>query len=644
MKNISRREFLHGVTAGAVGVAALGMLGTVSAEGTNAQVDWDAEFDVVVVGFGAAGAIAAVTAAEQGAKVLLMEKAPLNEEGGNSRYCYQLILRPTDREKMITYYKGLRSRYSDQSDEIIECIVDGLCGNYDWVLEHGVDPDRVFSFNYIEYPELEGSEAALAMTVNGGGADSKFWKLVRELVYSMPENIEVWNSTPAVSFIQDSESKIVLGIKAENAGEYYNIRAKNGVVMALGGFENNDAMLQNYAQLAGAHAKGSHYNDGDGVRMAIEIGADLWHMSALSGPDVNFVNPETNNAMGYALTNTAVGSWFNGFPRFNMIIVGGDGTRFMDEATYPRHGHVPQGGTYFSLHVPDNCWCVFDESARLATPAYPSWSEGMVEEIEKGWVKKADTLEELAEICGIDPAGLTAEIALYNGFCAAGFDPDFDVRPECLLPLETAPFYAFVMRPTNTNTQGGARRNTNCEILDVWGNPIPHLYSAGEYGSFYCDIYNGGGNVGECIFTGCIAGANAAAAKDDVDSESAMGGKTPVCFTETRPEFEAGANEYIGVGDGMGGDFVVKVTMDGTTIQAIEPLYHHETAVIGTRAIPLMIDKILEAQDTLVDIVAGATVSSIGVMTAVADALSKDVDLSSLENSDYENAEKMADG
>jgi ribulose 1,5-bisphosphate synthetase/thiazole synthase len=82
-------------------------------------VSWDAEYDVVVIGFGGAGASAAITAADAGARVLLLEKAPEGEEGGNTRYSAQLVLSPRNRASAIAYYKALRAKYDNQGDDVI---------------------------------------------------------------------------------------------------------------------------------------------------------------------------------------------------------------------------------------------------------------------------------------------------------------------------------------------------------------------------------------------------------------------------------------------------------------------------------------------------------------------------------------------
>ncbi len=626
---LSRRNFVA-AAAGTVaaGVAATAVAGSTahadepapSAEGDG--INWDAEYDVVVMGYGFAGASAALAASEAGAHVLLTDKAPLNQEGGNSRYACQLVLSPAaeDREEAITYYKNLRGLYTDQSDEVIECLVDGLISVYQWFIDHGAAPEDIIESPFPEYPELEGSDAARSLLYKGSWG-SQVYKFIQGLV-SADSNIDFWSNAPVVDLVQDQDSKIVLGVVIEHDGNQYNVRAKNGVVMGCGGFENNQAMLQNFVQQPNAYSKGAHYNTGDGVQIAMRAGADLWHMSTLSGADVNFIDPMSGIAAAYALTQSGQTEYCTAFTRFNAIIVGGDGSRFMNEAAFPRHGHISYGGTYRSILVPDNCWCVFDETARQTQKAYYTWSDGMVEEIDKGWVVQADTIEELAELINVSPDGLADTISYYNECCANGFDPVCKRDAEFLLPLETAPYYAFELRPTNTNTQGGARRNTKCEVVDTNGDPIPHLYSAGEFGSFYADIYNGGGNIGECLFTGPMAGKAAAEVKDDVSQDSQMTSEQTIDFSETTPVYEPeNDNEHIGSDSGMGGPLIVKVTTDGDTITAIDVVYNNETPDVGTKAFDPIISEIIDTQETVVDVFTGASVTSRALMNAVNDAL-----------------------
>ena len=165
-------------------------------------------------------------------------------------------------------------------------------------------------------------------------------------------------------------------------------------------------MIQDYLQLPYAYSKAARYNTGDGIKMAMEAGANLWHMSNIAGPDLNVLNPETNTAFAYAIQGRQAADLCTGFACQNVIFVGADGTRFTDESVLPNHGHVNFHGTWMQMPVSLPAFAIFDETARLSQPVYPTWSEGNVEEIEKGLIIKADTIGELAEKIGLDPANL----------------------------------------------------------------------------------------------------------------------------------------------------------------------------------------------------------------------------------------------
>jgi uncharacterized protein with FMN-binding domain len=254
----------------------------------------------------------------------------------------------------------------------------------------------------------------------------------------------------------------------------------------------------------------------------------------------------------------------------------------------------------------------------------------MEEEIAKGWIIRANTITELAQKTGIDPTALAAEIQLYNGFCRSGSDIGYGRAAQYLKPLAAqGPYYAFPVKAALTNTQGGPRRNINCEVLDVRGKPIPHLYSAGELGSFYTDIYNGGGNLSECLFSGRTAGANAAKAKQDVPSAAVLSSNKVDFRSETLEEYLArmraslGSNEYLGVGTGMGGDLVLKVAVSGQDITNISFLRVNETVGVSDRALIQVPRAIIAGDRPDVDTVSGATLTSEAIIAAVKDALSK---------------------
>jgi hypothetical protein len=138
------------------------------------------------------------------------------------------------------------------------------------------------------------------------------------------------------------------------------------------------------------------------------------------------------------------------------------------------------------------------------------WSDDNLREVEKGWIKKVDTVPELAILIGVSTAALEETVARFNALVADGKDTDWGRAASTMAAIITPPFYAMELTPAFVNTQGGPRRNKEAQIVSVDGAPIGRLYSAGELGSIYSFLYQGGGNIGECFAFGRIAGRNAA--------------------------------------------------------------------------------------------------------------------------------------
>ena len=569
--------------------------------------DWDGVYDVVVVGYGGAGAVTAITAADKGAKVLVLEKAPKGEEGGNTRVSGQQILSPNDPVKAETYFRAMQGNYA-VDDEIVTTWATKMCENKAWVEQMG--GEGVTEIVYPEYPELPGSEAMTCALVGGVRSTGLFWKLLAENVEK--RDIDVLYATPGTELIQDNAGAVV-GVVAEQEGKELRFYANGGVVLACGGFENNQEMIQTYLHLPYGYPKGTVYNTGDGITMAMEVGAQLWNMSNPAGPDLNFKAPDRDSAFGYSLATTSL------FTR-GAIIVGADGTRFINEAYSARHGKVPFSGNFITNPVSLPAYLIFDEAARTAGPIYASWSKDNSEEVEKGWIVKADTLAELAEKLDLPEGSLDTTVENYNVICKAGEDP-LGRAAEKLTAIGKGPYYAMELVPSFTNPQGGPKRNAQCEVISTRGQAIPGLYSAGELGSFHVHGYNGGGTVGECIMTGRIAGENAAAAKT---GRMVLPLAAITVKQDNGPDIATSAGEYVGVShNGMGGDVYVKVTMDGGKIAKVEVVEQHETVGIGDKAIAALPDAIVKAGSTEVDNVSGATITSKAIKEAVADALSQ---------------------
>jgi succinate dehydrogenase/fumarate reductase flavoprotein subunit len=579
-------------------------------------VDWDAEYDAVVIGFGGAGASVAITAADAGAKVLLVEKAPEGKAGGNSVVCMQWICGTSNKEETIKYIKALRGQFTTPSDEMIELYVDGMAENYDWIKSLGAKNPQYFSV--LEFPELEGSESFTPFTVEGNtgihdtsiGGDGAAYHLLRDNVKKR-ENITVWYEAEAKQLIQDGETKIVHGAVILVDGKEINVRAKNGVVLACGGFENNKEMQQDFTQrLFWPPTGNAHYNTGDGIRMAMDVGADLWHMSNIV-TNIEFYD-EANQCATFIFQGTSRG-----------IIVGPDATRFAAEDATRRHGKFSMGGTWINSPLPDYMYSIFDENGRNQGRLHFTWSEDSQEEIEKGWIVQADTIQELAEKVNLDAETLQKSIDKWNRFVDEGEDLAFG-RTSNLVRIDTAPYYAVKITPCMTNTQGGPRKNEKGQVLTPYGEVIPHLYTNGELGDIWSNCYQASCNFGGGMIFGRIIGKEIAEAATDIMQDSVMNGKENYVPSSGETTYELGENEYIGEGTGKGGTPIkVKVTMDGDTIVNIEVLEQSETAGISDKAFEDVIADILEKQTTDVDIVSGATLTSNGIIEAVADALAQ---------------------
>ena len=476
---------------------------------------WDAQADVVIVGFGGAGAACAITAADTGASVLILEKAPEGEEGGNTRVAAQGYLNPSSPERAIIYMNALCGPYTVPQD-MIAVWADEMCRNNDWLRSIGGDPqEHQHQPAGIEFPELPGSDCVHKYHHGDILGYSKTWEMIAQAVRERP--VAIRYATPARRLIQDPATGEILGVQAEHAGKTLRIKAARAVVLTCGGFENNQEMIRNFLPgVPYCYTSGTPYNEGDGIRMGMEVGADLWHMNNYAGPSMAMKVPE------YPATFSMVPLHFSHEPPGGMIVVGPDGNRFTDEKYKLRHGKIWQSGKWMPLRPPCPMHMIFDETLRAAGPIYDgkpthgwtqlmtryAWSEDNSAEIARGWIKSAPTLDALAHQLGLPEGSLGKAVTRWNNQCAQGIDDDFG-RTKMLAPIGQGPYYAVEISPTMLNTQGGPRRNAHAQIVRPDGTPIPRLYSAGELGSIYSYMYQGTGNIGECFAFGRIAARHA---------------------------------------------------------------------------------------------------------------------------------------
>ena len=564
-------------------------------------IDWDAEYDVVVVGLGAAGCSTAIEASSLGAKVLVLEKAPEGYVGGNSAICAQWAAMVDDKEMAMTYIKSMREDFATPTDEMIEVYVTELMNNEQWLKDLG--GPNVSRFERIEFPEMAGAGGIFPLTIdgnNGMGAggikpSGQMYKFLKRKAETA-ENVTIWYEAPAKHLIQDPATKMIHGVEAEIDGQAVRIRARGGVVLCCGGYENNPRMLEDFNDVHDSPSLGHCvYNTGDGIIMALEVGARLWHMANIVGPNTGYRYKDTD-AMTF------------GASAGKGMLVGGDGTIYVPYSRKGGHGKSYFYGTYKLSLYPQRSFAIYDQNSVSVGQVHNSFSVGNQWEIEHGFFEIADTIEELAAKIDVPADALAASVEAFNATAE--------------YPILTAPFYSIPISHCVGNTQGGPERGLGGEVIALDGSAIPHLYEAGELGDIWSHCYQASCNIGGGMAYGRISARNAVAGIGDTWEGSVLEGKTAYERKVEEKTFEAGENQYIGQGEGKSTvPITVRVTMNGDDITAVEVLDEWETPGFSQRAFEQTIEKIVESDKAYVDVAGGATMTSVGVMTAVNNAI-----------------------
>ncbi len=663
-RNVSRRNFVKSAALGTVAMGAIA--GTALAdeaapaeEATAASdIAWDGEYDVVVMGMGAAGCNAAVAAYEEGVKVLLVEKAPEGSAPCNSNAAGQNVIATDDADALYTYFSLLMGNFENWDEEALRALCDGAAGNWDWAVNvlgmdadvacpAEVEGDRVGPCTWVysedawgmgrpgymplwnEFPELEGNDHCYNILVGAATFDSAYYNLCVDAVNARVdgENLTVWYSSPGKDLILD-DNGAVIGCVVEHEGELLNIKANGGVCLCTGSFEANPDMIADYTQQPYVYLQAGTTNTGDGILMAQKAGAQLWHMSNVSGWLWGFQNPALS-------TCNRMSSMKSG------IMAGCSGARFQNEDTTNRHGRINIGGRWIMTPMPLPTYYIVD-SAQIGEKLVSTFSEGNADEIESGLVISGETIEELSQkIRDLGKAPdfnangeLDAALASYNAHCHAndGAGELDDFGRTCTVPVETGPFYAIELGPTMFNTQGGPRHNGLAQVIGLDGYPIEGLFEGGEMGSVFSDMYNGGGNLSETMVFGRYAGQNAAKrAKGEFQgaTEKAMTHHEKLAAEAAEAEAASAVDvtavpdgTYEGTGQGYGGKLTLSVTVEGGAITAVEVVESSETETIGGQALPVYCEQVVETQDpNALDVASGASNTLRGFQAAVEDAL-----------------------
>ncbi|WP_172457331.1 FAD-dependent oxidoreductase [Pseudonocardia sp. N23] len=472
------------------------------------------EVDLVVVGFGGAGAAAAITAHDAGATVVVCEKQAADAHTPSTRMSGGLVMAVDSAPDGAAYLDACAGGMvpADVTAAWAESATDVL----DWLRKTA---GLTFScINTAEHPELPGAsgvgvhqpgDAAFRLDPSAGAGDALF-AAVAAAVRS--REIEVRWSTPAQRLIV--EDGRVVGVQTAGGP----IRARRGVVLTCGGYEFDENLKRDNLRAYPVHFYGNPGNTGDGVRMAQAAGAGLWHMNSMVG-----------RAIGHFPLESAEGGWLNFIISIDPpghVIADRHGERYADETMQAQLLH----GFYYEMlrydyeraeysRIPS--WWVFDERRRAAGPltlahigavkvGLYDWSADNSAEIERGWIARGDTPFEAAVAAGMeDPEALARSVAEYNAACAAGVDP-LGRAAETLVPLDSPPYYCVPVYPGGSNTCGGPVRDAGSRVLDPYDVPIPGLYAAGELGQPVGMLYPAdGANLSEAFCFGRIAATTA---------------------------------------------------------------------------------------------------------------------------------------
>lgn len=509
---ISRRSFITAASLGAAGVLGAVALGGCSGSEGGASdskngESWDTETDVVVVGSGTAGLVAAVTAIEAGAEVVLVEKTEL--VGGVSSACVQycapgskslnLPQRFNDIEDSaeIMFDDAMRISEGTADADLVRVRCNGAADGIDWLVAHGCEFRD--SLKISEGRHGQGKYIA----ASSGEVTSKLIPIVEQ-------SGTIMASCALESLVRADDGRVAGIVCSKGDGSKTKIGARKAVVLCTGMWTNDETMLprhmyevpQVFHEAADCFAGlGMPYGPftGEAIRAAQSVGAAVRHM------EYNFVEPCYSRA-DLMSNGVAVA----GITRVvNQVLVGSDGKRFADEgSTRGALGRAAQklvDGVFYPVldgHIVPNQMNPKEEVLQ-------KWVDG-------GYVARADTLEEVTakaqELFGIPADSLLASIEKYNEGCASGSD-EFGKDSHFMTPIDTAPF---TVGPVETcglvYTHGGLDADVDARVRDVDGEVIPGLYAAGMCtgGHFGIDTVSGDWQMDSVVF-GRIAGTNAAA-------------------------------------------------------------------------------------------------------------------------------------
>lgn len=536
----SRRQFIAALGVGALGVAGAGLAGCApqagdtgkgqqAAASENPAADESLECDVCVVGAGPAGLTAAVSAAEGGARVVVVDQDDIVGICGHSITAVGTSWQKEQSfdmtpEELVDFWMAYPAPQHDR--DMMLFAAEHSAESIDWLADHGVD------FVGVTVPPTNPFQDPPRTIVTSAGRDGG--KAYMEPLKAAADElgVEFHYETTALALKRDDAGAVV-GVEAEGKdGHKVEVTAKS-VILTTGGYGSDDVLIRQYAPRTPNVGPLTGGSNGFAIKQAFQLGAEV----VMPGGTQAFFG----NVDGANPDNAGQG-----------IAVAPDGKRFVNEHLYV----LDRSAIAFEKGI-SMFWQIYDtplldtlfsatsinsgDSFYSGTKATNGNLDGLEKGIENGSVFRADTIEELASFIGVNAATLKKTVDTYNGYCAKGkdeefekpakakgrvsdpakeheYDPDMIEQEFTLLnPLETGPFYAVKMTADSsalTGTQGGIKVNVDTQVIDVNGNVIPNVFAAGEAANGQLIGYHypqSGTSLCMCFCFGRYAGANAAA-------------------------------------------------------------------------------------------------------------------------------------
>lgn len=448
--------------------------------------------DVIVIGAGGAGMTAAITAADNGASAIVLEKMPI--QGGNTLLSGGEYAAPGNwvqvEEKLEDsneqFYKDILKGGDNENDPALaRVLADNSLDGANWLKDY-------INVRFEDYQLFFGGHSVKRslVPINATG-----YEMINKLTEKLNEKeIPLHKNTTATELIQNEEGKVI-GVKATYGDQEITYKANKGVILTTGGFGSNLDMRVKYNQnmdekILSTNSVGS---TGDGITMVEKIGAQLVDMEYIQ------TYPTCDTQSGTLL--------YVGDVRMEgrSILVNKEGSRFVEELE--RRDVISKAVTEQTGGVSYMFW---DESAMVDSKVAVKHETEYNNLIARKQMVKADTIEEAAKFFEIDAAELKKTIDNYNQYAKDGKDLEFNKRGE-LVPFGEGPYYIMVSKPAVHHTMGGVKINTNAEVINTNGEIIKGLFAAGEVtGDIHGTNRLGSDAIADITVFGRIAGQSAA--------------------------------------------------------------------------------------------------------------------------------------